>query len=121
MTTEHEIVSEPLNSHSGKCWFKCIKCGKNDWLELPVVEQFSKKNLNFYNTPCRPFVSNDNPARLTVEEHQCLTGLAEAWNKYLALPGRDTNDNVEFMRAIHAAQHMIAVRVARRVNPETWK
>lgn len=46
--------------------------------------------------------------------------LADAWNKFLALTGNRQDDVEEFRTAIHSAQSKIALRVARRVNPEVW-
>ncbi len=53
-------------------------------------------------------------------EHEVLMALADAWNKFLALTGNRSDDVEEFRTAIHAAQSKIALRVARRVNPEVW-
>jgi len=53
-------------------------------------------------------------------EHEVLMALADAWNKFLALTGNRSDDVEEFRHAIHQAQSKIALRVARRVNPEVW-
>jgi hypothetical protein len=58
---------------------------------------------------------------LTVAEKHILEMTAQAWNEWCALPDRAANDNDEFVRAIHAAQHLIALRVARRVDPDVWR
>jgi hydroxymethylpyrimidine pyrophosphatase-like HAD family hydrolase len=58
---------------------------------------------------------------LTEEEKEVLRNLAEAFNKFVALTGKHPSDDSEFCKAIHDAQKMIALRVARRVNPEVWK
>jgi hypothetical protein len=54
------------------------------------------------------------------DEHEVLMHLADAWNKFLSLTGNRTDDVDEFRHAIHEAQSKIALRVARRVNPEVW-
>jgi len=54
------------------------------------------------------------------DEHEVLMHLADAWNKFLSLTGNRTDDVEEFRHAIHEAQSKIALRVARRVNPEVW-
>jgi hypothetical protein len=46
--------------------------------------------------------------------------LAEAWNAYLALPVEHPNEREEFMQGVHRCQDIVAVRVARRADPETW-
>lgn len=60
-------------------------------------------------------------ARLSAEEMDVLSHLAAAWNVFSALPPPSfPDDKDDFRRAIHAAQHLVAFRVARRVNPEYW-
>ena len=61
----------------------------------------------------------DKP-ELRHEEKLCLTRLAEAWNLFVNMPDSDEDDVTDFRRAIHEAQRIIALRVARRVNPEFW-
>lgn len=56
----------------------------------------------------------------TVKERLVLARLVQAWNEYLQLPVQHPHDQEEFMRAIHAAQQLIAIRAARRVDPELW-
>ena len=58
---------------------------------------------------------------LTADEKRLLRMTGEVWNTWCELPGRSSDDNDEFQRAIHAAQHLIALRVARRVDPEIWR
>lgn len=59
--------------------------------------------------------------KLTEEELKVLNHLAEAWNSFCRLEDVLEHDADEFMKAIHQAQDKIAVRVARRVNPEIWR
>lgn len=58
---------------------------------------------------------------LTQEEKDCASHLMSAWNKFLALDKKHPSDDAEFLKAIHDAQKMIALRVARRVDPNFWK
>lgn len=58
---------------------------------------------------------------LTPEEREIVEMLAQAFNKFVALGGKHPADNSEFCTAIHDAQKTIAMRVARRVNPDVWK
>lgn len=58
--------------------------------------------------------------KLTNQEQQILKKLVEAWSLYSELENRSDADNKEFLDAVHRAQQLIALRVARRVNPEVW-
>lgn len=49
-----------------------------------------------------------------------LDALASAWNAFVALPVQHSDDTDEFRRAVHAAQGVMATRVARRVDPARW-
>jgi hypothetical protein len=60
------------------------------------------------------------PCGLTDAEKEVLMHLKEAWDKYAALGKHLPHDLTEFNQAIHAAQEKLALRVARRVNPEVW-
>lgn len=57
---------------------------------------------------------------LTQDEKQVLERLAEAWNAFLSLNDGRADSTDDFRRAVHAAQRVIAARVARRINPEIW-
>ncbi len=59
--------------------------------------------------------------KLSDEEIAILNHLADAWNSFCRLDNVLEHDADEFMRAIHLAQGKIAVRVARRVDPEIWR
>lgn len=58
---------------------------------------------------------------MSEKEIAILNHLADAWNSFCELEDILEHDADEFMRAIHLAQDKIAVRVARRVNPEIWR
>lgn len=58
--------------------------------------------------------------KLTSEETELLKKLGESYNMYCNLNARSEADNKEFMDALHRLQQIIALRVARRVNPEVW-
>lgn len=57
---------------------------------------------------------------LTDAEKEILYLLKEAWQKFTNLGDHISHDLVEYNHAIHLAQQKIAVRVARRVNPDVW-
>ncbi len=59
--------------------------------------------------------------RLNAGEREVLDHLAAAWNGFLALEHKHPSDRPEFQRAIHAAQAVIATRVAQRVDPNVWR
>ena len=58
---------------------------------------------------------------LTETEENCLNHLASAWQIFSELKGKHPQDDNEFCNAIHDAQKMLALRVARRVNPNVWR
>lgn len=58
--------------------------------------------------------------KLTPAECDVLAHLVAAWNGYVALPDRDDLDDVDFQNGIHAAQSAMAMRVARRADPDVW-
>jgi hypothetical protein len=70
-----------------------------------------------YLMPVSTPVSNNG---LTYEEKECLRHLADAWAIFSKLEEKHAQDNSEFVTAIHDAQKMIALRVARRVDKEIW-
>ena len=61
-----------------------------------------------------------NPA-LTIEEQHILHLLADAYNAFVALPSRTHHDTDEFVDGTHRLQQLIALRVARRVDPHVWR
>lgn len=58
--------------------------------------------------------------KLTDQEQEVLKKLVEAYSLFTNLDNRSEADNKEFVDAVHRAQQLIALRVARRVNPEVW-
>lgn len=57
---------------------------------------------------------------ITQDEHEVLHHLVEAYTKFVALGAKHPDDNDEFRYAIHLAQQKVAMRVARRVDPDLW-
>lgn len=57
---------------------------------------------------------------LTENEKRVLQSLADAWNVFVGLGKQHPDDIDEFRRAIHAAEQLVAVRVARRIDPAIW-
>jgi len=81
----------------------------------PHPNPFQQKT---FSTPT--FIDNLALAKLTPEEEELLKKLGEAFSLYCSLDKRSEADNKEFTDAIHRAQQLVALRVARRVNPEVW-
>lgn len=74
----------------------------------------------FINTPT-PIVFPDLPSNpLTESERDLLRRLGECYNLFTSLEKRSEADNSEFVDAIHRCQQIVALRVARRVDPEVW-
>lgn len=44
------------------------------------------------------------------QEEACLGLLVDAWNAFVALPVEHPCEREEFMRAVHAAQHILMAR-----------
>ena len=57
---------------------------------------------------------------LTLKEAFVLQALVDAWNAFVQLPDSKDSDNKAFADAIHTAQRLIALRVARRADPDVW-
>jgi hypothetical protein len=70
--------------------------------------------ITFPNLPVIPSSS------LTEAERDLLRRLGECWNLFTSLEKRSEADNSEFVDAIHRCQQIVALRVARRVDPEVW-
>jgi hypothetical protein len=56
----------------------------------------------------------------TPEEKEVLGHLAQAWSRFIAMGNKHPSDVAEFSTALHVQQMIIAWRVARRADPETW-
>lgn len=54
------------------------------------------------------------------QEKEVLAHLARAWAEFLALPNKHPDDLTEYRDAYHRIQTLIAWRVARRADPDTW-
>lgn len=66
------------------------------------------------------YVDNLSEVKLTQEETELLKTLGNAFSLYTALEKRSEADDREFVDALHRLQQIVALRVARRVNPEVW-
>lgn len=81
--------------------------------------------LHQYQPPasynCKPsWATGAFSPTVSEEELVILNKLSEAWTAFTKLTHRSDHDNKEFLDAIHRAQQLIALRVARRVNPDVW-
>jgi hypothetical protein len=56
----------------------------------------------------------------TADEKAVLASLVAAWQQYVALPVEHPDEIRDFTDAIHRAQDLLAIRVARRADPDTW-
>jgi hypothetical protein len=57
---------------------------------------------------------------LTEQEKVVLEATASVWNEYLKLEEVHPDERDEVKFAIHQIQHLVARRVARRVDPNIW-
>lgn len=62
----------------------------------------------------------DPEAKLTINEHNVLDLLTEAWNAYVNLPVQHPADRSEFAFFIHGCQGLVGLRVARAADPDAW-
>lgn len=111
------------------CMGCCINPGwinPNPFTNDPFQYQYGPKNPNpfqpttFHTGGFPTFIDNLTPVKLTEQESDLLKKLVEAYNQFTALDKRSEADNKEFVDAIHRCQQIVALRVARRVNPEVW-
>jgi hypothetical protein len=58
--------------------------------------------------------------KLLDTEKELLTALAEAYNLYCTLPDRFARDDEEVTHLMNQLQARIAMRIARRVEPNFW-
>jgi hypothetical protein len=57
---------------------------------------------------------------LTLEEDNILHHLKCAYEVFRRLPDKHPSDMPEFVLSVHRLQNLVAFRVARRVDPDTW-
>lgn len=58
---------------------------------------------------------------MTIQEKRAMDHLVDFWNAYVALPdtaGAETTRTIA--DAVHIIQGVLAIRVAKRANPEIW-
>lgn len=68
-----------------------------------------------------PVVITNKPSQsLTTKEKIILHNLKEAWSGFSKIADVSEQQKQEFLQAIHAAQTLVALQVARRVDPEVW-
>jgi hypothetical protein len=60
------------------------------------------------------------PHRHTEKEKSILNQTTDIWNNWLLMSGRLSDEDQDVRTAIHTIQRVIALRLARRVDPETW-
>lgn len=120
-----------------KGWTKCSLCGCLDLTKRGL--KLNSKNIlraTFYCKACdecftldavvggypptAPRAVNRTRRGLWAAERLVLDQLAEAWNAWCELGQRRPDDDQEMQISIHRAQHLIALRVARRMDPEVW-
>jgi hypothetical protein len=61
-----------------------------------------------------------HPLGASHAERRLLDLSADLWNTYTQLEGRAETDDADFQAHVNALQRIIALRVARRVDPDLW-
>lgn len=100
----------------GVCQGCCLNPG---FISNPFACDFSPFH-NPLQLPKLDFYFLMDGVKLTPEETELLKKLGESYNLYCSLDKRSEADNKEFVEALHRLQQIVALRVARRVNPEVW-
>lgn len=97
----------------------CCGCflNPNFIVNYPYLQDYSAPSFKISDIPN---MWGNASVKLTKEESQLLQKLGECWNLFCSLDKRSEADNKEFVDSIHRAQQIIALRVARRVDPEVW-
>lgn len=104
----------------------CLGCclnpqwSTNPFNQNPQPNPFNQPNPFQFPTFVNTFVNTNDFVKLTPEEKELLQRLGEAYNLYIALDKRSEGDNKEFVDALHRLQQLVALRVARRVDPDVW-
>lgn len=107
----------------------CLGCFVNPpvmWIKPPftwnIIDSYydylTKQGFKPIENP--PNITSDNNNGLSAEEKECLLHLVSAWNSFQKLVEKHSSDDAEFLKAIHDAQKMIALRVARRIDKDVW-
>jgi hypothetical protein len=58
---------------------------------------------------------------MTDDEIKCMQHLVDFWNSYLKLPDNIEISTSEINSSVNNILGMLAIRVAKRVNPEIWR
>jgi hypothetical protein len=58
---------------------------------------------------------------MTEKEKLTMELLVSFWNAYVTLPNVDPHTLQLVCDSVHTIQGVMAIRVARRVNPEIWR
>jgi len=99
----------------------CERCGRdvrNRKDACPAVP--TDKRWRFRSEPMALKGTTVNPAVLTDGEATALQHLALSWNAFVQLTPAHPDETSEFRRLIHAAQSIVAARVAARTNPDIF-
>lgn len=78
------------------------------------------KTVGLFKNMAQEIAARQAAGGLCGLETLILTGLDRVWSMFSSLDNLRLADKHEMASAIYAAQAVIAVRVARRINPEVW-
>lgn len=99
--------------------FACQRC--DELLLRKTYDQLSAKpakDPEQDKTEAAPPVPD---VRMTEQEKEAMAHLVKFWNAWLALPVEDDSSSSRVCESIHTIQGLMAIRVARRVNPDIWR
>jgi hypothetical protein len=96
------------------------QCLVNTHWTLPLSSTERKWATTPDEWPIDRYPPPKSSPQLTLLEQTVLANLVAAWKSFVTLEHRSGNDDQEFRDAIHRCQQLVALRVARRVDPEVW-
>jgi hypothetical protein len=96
-----------------------LLCGKYNRPDITAAIWAAFEQEEIDCTPNRLLIPRKEPG-LTVSEQMILSYLVGAFTLFKDLDAKHPDDDDDFRRAIHDAQKMIALRVARRIDPHIW-
>lgn len=108
-----------IRLHSGPTEYLAVYHNETFWAAR-LLGQTVTQEIALNVSQWRP-IEVESSYGLTEVEKQALRHLEDFWNLYLELPGYDADDMRVIRDAVHTIQSIMAVRVAKRVDPDFWR
>jgi hypothetical protein len=111
--TQDFIMSRCTDDES----YRIYQARINEW-QRELREIRRTRRAQVVAPPAAPPPAAEDP--VTRQEQRVLGFLVQACNEFMQLSNHGPDDLAEFRHAVHAAQRVIATRLARRTAPDTW-